>query len=511
LSRRALLSVTDKTGIVDFARELASLAFEIVSTGGTAAALREAGVPVTAVSDVTGFPEILDGRVKTLHPGVHGGLLADLRQASHRAALAEAEIQPIEILAVNLYAFEATVAGPHTLAEAVESIDIGGPAMVRAAAKNWANVTVLVDPADYGRAVEAVRAGAEGSIRQELAAKAFRHTAYYDSVISGYLTRASGQSDFAEVRAIPLRRLKTLRYGENPHQRGAVYGNPLLAPGIAQAKLLWGIEPGYNNYLDSAAAWGLACELRTGSCVIVKHLNPCGVCEGDDFAESFRIAKACDPISAFGGVVAMNGRIDQSAAEAMTEKGNKLDVIIGTEFSDSALEIFRDRSGWGQDVRLLAAPPATREVETSIRSLSGGALLQDTDVDPGGEWQIVTEKRPTREQMAMMKFAWRVIPHVTSNAIVVSLADRTLGIGAGQMNRVQSVRLALDQAGDAARGACLASDAFFPFPDSVEAAAEAGIAAICQPGGSKKDPDVIAEANRRGIGMAFTGTRHFRH
>ena len=509
--KRALLSVTDKTGVVDFARALASRGYQLVSTGGTAKALRQAGLEVADVSDITGFPEMLDGRVKTLHPVVHGGLLGDVRLDSHRATMDEAGIVPIGVLGVNLYAFEATVTGEHNPEQAIESIDIGGPAMIRSAAKNHANTWVVVDPADYGEVIEAIDTGSDEQ-RTALAAKAFRHTAFYDSMVARYLTEKAGQNLLdCETLTVGFRRKESFRYAENPHQKGSAYTDPMGQPGLVRGEKRWGIDLGYNNWNDADGAWELVADLPGIACAITKHGNPCGAAIGSTYGEAFRIARDADPISAFGGVVAFNGIVDVAAAEAMTEKGNKLDVIIGTGYEDEALEIFKNRKGWGQDVRLVQASLPPAEKTLLIKSLRGGALAQESDEDPGNAWQTVTTLVPTAAQLAGMKFLWRVIPHVKSNAIVVGLADRLLGVGAGQMNRVQSVRLSLEQAGEAARGAALASDAFFPFPDSIEAAASAGIACIVQPGGSKKDPDVIAKADELGIAMCFTGTRHFRH
>ncbi|HWD41393.1 MAG TPA: bifunctional phosphoribosylaminoimidazolecarboxamide formyltransferase/IMP cyclohydrolase, partial [Fimbriimonas sp.] len=458
-----------------------------------------------------GFPEMLDGRVKTLHPLVHGGLLGDLRLESHRTAMEQAGIQPVSVLCVNLYAFEKTVSGPHHLDEAIESIDIGGPAMIRAAAKNMANVYVVVDPADYDAVIHALAKGDE-SVRLPLAAKAYRHTAYYDSMVSRYLTKVAGQSPFdTETLTLGFERRTGFRYAENPHQKGALYRDPMGQPGIAGARQLWGIELGYNNWNDADGAWELVADLPPISCAITKHGNPCGAATAATFGEAFRLARDADPISAFGGVVALNGVLDTEAAEAMTEKGNKLDVIIATDFTPEALKMFQERKGWGQEVRLLAGPLPPAETGIALKTVRGGALAQETDEDPGFDWQIVTRLKPTHDQMEALRYLWRIVPHVKSNAIIVGTGDRLLGVGAGQMNRVQSVRLSLEQAGGAAKGAALASDAFFPFPDSIETAAAAGIAAIVQPGGSKKDPDVIAKADELGIAMCFTGARHFRH
>ena len=330
-------------------------------------------------------------------------------------------------------------------------------------------------------------------------------------MVSRYLTKAAGESPYSETLTLGFKRTKPLRYGENPHQAGAVYQDPLGSPGIAQAKHLWGWELGYNNFNDADGAWELVADLPTPACAITKHGNPCGVAVAKSYGEAFRLARDSDPISAFGGVVAINGILDEEAAEAMVEKGNKLDVVVATGYTEGALEMFKARKGWGQEVRLLSAPLPAAEVGLVVRAIRGGALIQDTDEDPGYEWKVVTQKQPTDEQLAAMKFLWKIIPHVKSNAIVVGTENRLLGVGAGQMNRVQSVRLSLEQAGDAANGASLASDAFFPFPDSVETAAAAGIACLVQPGGSKKDPDVIAKADELGLVMCFTGVRHFRH
>lgn len=509
---RALISVTDKTGIVEFACGLTEKGFDLISTGGTAKALRAAGLQVTDVSQVTGFPEMLDGRVKTLHPLVHGGLLGDTRLESHQKQMEEAGIAPITVLCVNLYAFEKTVSSPHTLEEAIESIDIGGPAMIRAAAKNHANVVVIVEPDDYSAVLEALPRP-PASLNLKLAAKAYRHTAFYDSMVSRYLTQSSGETLLeTENLTVGFRRRQGFRYGENPHQAGSLYIDPLANPGIAQAQQLWGKDLSYNNLMDADGAWELVADLPLGSCAIIKHGNPCGAAHGVDMAESYRIAKASDPISAFGGVAAFHGRIDIAAATAMTEKGNFLEVVIGEGFDEDAVAMFKERSGWGQDVRLLVAPLPSTKASLSIRSIGGGAIIQESDIDPGHTaLKVVTEKSPSAEQRKALELMWAIVQHVKSNAIVVGLQDRLLGVGAGQMNRVQSVRLALDQAGEGSRGAVLASDAFFPFPDSIETAAAAGISAIAQPGGSKKDQDVIDKANELGIAMIFTGTRHFRH
>ena len=508
---RALLSLTDKTGVVPFAQGLVENGYELLSTGGTAKALREAGLPVTDVSEVTGFPEMMDGRLKTLHPMVHGGLLADLRLPEHVAAMEAAGMRPISLVAVNLYAFEKTVSGEHTLEQAIESIDIGGPTMIRAAAKNHANVAVVVDPEDYPKVLAALGDGGLGDLRLALAAKAFRHTAYYDSMIARYLTGRAGESAYTETLTVGLRRATAFRYGENPHQAGALYHDPLGQPGLSRARQVWGWDMGYNNWNDADGAWELVADLPGVACAITKHGNPCGAAVAPSFAEAFRRARDADPISAFGGVVALNGPLTAETAEALCERGNKLDVIVATSIETDALETFKAGKGWRQEVRILEAPLPPSAPGMTVRGIRGGALAQDTDEDPGKEWQVVTRRQPTDAETAAMRLQWRIVPHVKSNAIVVGTADRLLGVGAGQMNRVQSVRLALAQAGEGARGAALASDAFFPFPDGVETAAAGGVTAIVQPGGSKKDPDVIARADELGLSMAFTGARHFRH
>jgi phosphoribosylaminoimidazolecarboxamide formyltransferase / IMP cyclohydrolase len=517
---RILLSVTDKSGLVDFARVLHSLGHELVSTGGTAKALAAAGLPVTEVSEVTQFPEMLDGRVKTLHPMIHGGLLGDTRLESHRTALKGAGIEPIALAVVNLYAFEQTVSKPHSREEAIESIDIGGPAMIRSAAKNHGVAGVVVDPADYEWvAGEMKDGGLSEASRLRLAAKAFRHTALYDSMISRYLTAAAdsaAESTTAETLTpesltLGLKLSQTLRHGENPHQKAALYLDPMEQGGAARARQLHGKELSYNNFLDGDAAWELACDLEPGSVVIVKHGNPCGAAQMGDLSSSYTGARDADPISAFGGIAACNGRVDREAAMTMTAKGNFLEVVIAAGFDEEALEIFAKKTGWGVNVRLLEAVPAPAKAFLYGRSIRGGMLIQDSDEDPGAAWVTAGKIQPTEAQMRALKLGWKVIPHVKSNGILVASAERLLGTGAGQMNRVQSVRLALQQAGDLAQGAILASDAFFPFPDSIEEAAKSGIGAVIQPGGSKKDGEVIEAADRLGIAMVLTGTRRFRH
>jgi phosphoribosylaminoimidazolecarboxamide formyltransferase/IMP cyclohydrolase len=508
---RALLSVTDKTNLVPFASGLAAAGWDLVSTGGTSRTLREAGLPVKDVSEVTGFPEMMDGRVKTLHPLIHGGILGDTHNPSHVEQMASAGMEPIGLVVVNLYAFEETVTQPHTPEEAIESIDIGGPAMIRAAAKNHASCSIVVDPGDYDQVLAWIQQGGvslEG--RRTLAAKAFRHTALYDSLISRYLTLETGGWGQESV-TIGYRRSQSLRYGENPHQSAGLYIDPLTPGGVARARQVHGKDLSYNNLLDGDAAWELCCDLPWGSVAIIKHGNPCGAAAAGSLAESYTLARQADPISAFGGIAACHGPIDKEAAEAMTAKGNFLEVVIGTTFSPEAIEVFAAKPGWGINVRLLEAETSRAESFLTARTIRGGALLQMSDEDPAWDWNVATVKQPTPEEEEALRLAWKMIPHVKSNAILVADHRRLLGTGAGQMNRVQSVRLALEQAGSLAKGAVLASDAFFPFPDSIETAAAAGISAVIQPGGSKKDSEVIAAADRLGVSIVLTGVRHFRH
>lgn len=508
---KALLSVTNKTGLVAFAEELCRLGFELVSTGGTAQALRNHGLAVQDVAELTGFPEMLDGRVKTLHPLVHGGLLGDRQSADHCSQMEAAGIEGFDLLVVNLYEFEKTVTAPHTLAEAIESVDIGGPAMIRAASKNFNNVTVVVDPSDYPTVLEHLRDGTVADLRLELMAKAFRHTATYDAMIATYFSRLAPGKPFPTELPIGLKLIAEMRYGENPHQAGAVYANPLSAPGIAQAQQLSGKPLSYNNYLDADAAWELVWDLAPGSCAIIKHGNPCGAASFATPAESFRAARAADTTSAFGGIAAFSAPLDLETAEVVAAKGNFFEVILAPEISPEAVAVFQNRAGWGPDCRLLVVAPPPNTPEMVVRSVRGGLLVQESDEEPETRWQVVTDRAPTAEEWDALHFAWWVTKHVKSNAIVLASGHELVGVGAGQMNRVQSVRLALEQAGTRAGECALASDAFFPFPDSIEVAAAAQVKAVIQPGGSKKDADVIARANELGMTMVLTGYRHFRH
>ncbi|HEY8342754.1 MAG TPA: bifunctional phosphoribosylaminoimidazolecarboxamide formyltransferase/IMP cyclohydrolase [Calditerricola sp.] len=509
--QRALISVSDKTGLLDFARELAALGVEIVSTGGTARFLREAGVSVTPVSDVTGFPEILDGRVKTLHPRIHGAILAVRDNDEHQRQLAEHGIRPIDLVVVNLYPFRETIARPGvTPEEAIEQIDIGGPCLVRAAAKNHAYVTVVTDAADYPLVLAQLKARGEVDLetRRRLAAKAFRHTAAYDAAVARYLTKRAGEA-WPETLTLSFEKVQDLRYGENPHQGAAFYRTPDRVSGtLATAEQLHGKELSYNNLLDADAALAVVQEFAEPAVVVVKHTNPCGVGTGQSLLEAWRRAYEADPVSIFGGIVAANRPIDEATARTMREVF--LEIVLAPDFAPEALAVLKEK----KNLRLLrVALPDRPSLELRLTSVAGGVLVQERDVRDltEADLRVVTDRAPTEEELRDLLFAWKVVKHVKSNAIVVAKDGQTLGVGAGQMNRVGAARIALAQAGEKAKGAVLASDAFFPMPDTVEEAAKAGITAIIQPGGSIRDADSIDAANRYGIAMVFTGIRHFRH
>jgi phosphoribosylaminoimidazolecarboxamide formyltransferase/IMP cyclohydrolase len=521
---RALISVTDKTGVADFARGLAEQGVEIVSTGGTAKALRDAGLKVKDISELTGFPEIMDGRVKTLHPKVHGGLLYRRGVAAHEAQAREHGIEPIDLVAVNLYAFEKTVARDGvTLEDAIEQIDIGGPSMLRSAAKNWESVTVVVDPADYSTVLSEMRANSGATQREtrlRLSAKVYATTSRYDGAICNYLERASEEGPPTTLALHGVLK-QPLRYGENPHQKGAAlyvqpgYGEPCVALG----RQVWGKEIGFNNLLDMNTAFELVKEFARPAACIVKHNNPCGAALADDLLTAYKEAFAGDPLSAFGGVLSVNGTLDEKiAAEILGPKGFKLDAIVAPAISPEALAMLNSRKKWGASLIVvecgeLSSPsgPAGRDV----RSIPGGFLTQPRDVLPAAEefaqLKTVTKREPSAAELEALKFAWVVCKHVKSNAIVLARGTAIVGVGAGQMSRVDSVEIAVKKAGERAKGAVLASDAFFPFPDGPQAAAKAGVTAIIQPGGSVKDAEVIAVANESNVAMVFTGLRHFRH
>ncbi len=515
---RALVSVSDKRGIVDLCRALGDAGVTLLSTGGTANALRGAGVAVTDVAEYTGSPEVMDGRVKTLHPRVHGGIL--MRDTiNDRTQLTELGGHAIDLVIVNLYPFEATVArgAPHD--EIVENIDIGGPSMIRSAAKNHARVTVVVDPSDYAEVLAAIQKDGEPSkeLRARLAAKAFSHTAAYDGAIAGYLTsiKADGTRDpFPGTLTFSLEKAYGLRYGENPHQAGAFYLERNAPPGsLARAESLGagGKELSFNNLVDCDAALEAVREhTDRPTAVVVKHTNPCGVATAASLADAYHQARDADSLSAFGGIVALNREVDDATARLLVE--TFLECVIAPSYSASALELLRAK----KNLRLLATGawlPADH-AELTAKKLGGGFVVQDRDASGGKEvrgGKVVTKRPPTDAELASLDFAWRVCKHVKSNAIVLAKGTLTTGVGAGQMSRVVSVQIAAQKAGDQAKGSVLASDAFFPFPDGLEAAAKVGVTAVAQPGGSVKDPDVIAAADAHGLAMIFTGARHFRH
>jgi len=510
VKKRALLSVSDKSGILEFAQELEKMGYELLSTGGTKKFLEENGVSITAVDEITKFPEILGGRVKTLHPLVHGGLLAKHDDADHQKQMAENGISPIDIVCVNLYPFRETIAKPDvTVDDAIENIDIGGPTMLRSAAKNHAYVTVIVDATDYEAVLIELHNGqTTPETRRRLAAKVFRHTAAYDSYISNYLTDLTGE-EYPDQLTLTYELSQTLRYGENPHQKAAFYRSPLGSDfSIANADQLHGKELSYNNIQDANAALQIIKEFKMPAAVAVKHMNPCGVGTGETIADAFAKAYEADSTSIFGGIVALNREVDAETAKQLATIF--LEIIIAPAFSDEAIELLTQK----KNIRLLTIPFDSQTTDKwNTVTVEGGLLIQQPDVYgyDDADIHIATERQPTAAELEALKLGWSVVKHVKSNAIVVCNSEMTLGIGAGQMNRVGSAKIALEQAGEAAQGAIMASDAFFPMNDTVEAAAQAGIKAIIQPGGSKKDQDSIDKANEYGIAMVFTGVRHFKH
>lgn len=505
MKKRALLSVSDKTGLLDLARALVDAGFEIVSSGGTAAELSRAGVPVVPVSEATGSPEILGGRVKTLHPKIHGGILADRRKDDHVRQLEEQGIHPIDIVVCNLYPFEQTVADPDVNEDdAVEQIDIGGPAMVRAAAKNFHSVAVVVDPADYTSIAEEVSGsgGVSSETRRRLALKAFAHTSAYDSAITAFL---AGEEGLGEHLIVTGERVLSLRYGENPHQEAAFYARSGQRTGLASAEQLHGKELSYNNLLDTDAAWKLVLELESPGAAIIKHSNPCGVAVAVSLAEAYARAFECDTTSAFGGIVALNEPCDLATAEGIAKVFTE--VVIAPGYDDDALALLTEK----KNVRILRAEVAATS-GYDVRSIGGGFLVQSSDPrDPLDAAKVVTKAQPSDEQWRDLRFAWTVAKHVKSNAIVLARDGVAVGVGAGQMSRVESTELAARRAGERAQGTACASDAFFPFRDGLDAAVAAGAVAVIQPGGSVRDDEVIAAADEHGIPMVFTGRRHFRH
>ncbi|MGI5836388.1 MAG: bifunctional phosphoribosylaminoimidazolecarboxamide formyltransferase/IMP cyclohydrolase [Chloroflexota bacterium] len=516
---RAIISVFDKSGIVDFARSLSDMKVEIISTGGTQTVLSEAGVPVIAVSDVTGYPEILGGRVKTLHPAIHGGILARRSDHQHVAEMKKHGIEAVDLVVVNLYPFAQTARRPDAgLEEVLEMIDIGGPTMLRAAAKNYQDVVVLVDPKDYPTVLAELRNNKDVSIatRRRLAAKAFQHTAFYDAQIADYL-RPEGDL-FPEELTVPLKRLQELRYGENPHQAAAFYLDASVQTpptGVASAKQLHGKQLSFNNSYDLDAAWSIATDFAAPAVAIVKHGNPCGLACAGNVADAFRKALATDPKSAFGGAIGVNRVVDEATAQEIVQVF--FEDLIAPGYTEGALEILKRR----RDLRVLAVGEdwERRRKQVSgipamdFKRISGGFLAQERDISPEGSisTDVVTKREPTLEELTDLLFAWRAVKHVRSNAIVLARKLALLGVGAGQMSRVDSVELAIKKAGDRARGSVMASDAFFPFPDGIDVAADAGITAVIQPGGSIRDQEVIRAANAAQIAMIFTYKRHFKH
>jgi len=514
--QRAILSVTDKSGLVEFARKLAGMGVELVSTGGTAKLLRDSGIVVRDVSELTGFPEMLDGRVKTLHPKVHGGILHRRENAAHRSAVAEHGIQPIDMVVVNLYAFEKTAVKPDGhFDELIENIDIGGPSMIRSAAKNFQDVAVVTSPADYGAVAEEMsRSHGElsAATRWRLAQKAFATTAAYDSSIASTLERVSAngrfqlqrEDGFPEVLRLSFRKVMDLRYGENPDQKAAMYSDG-SGTGVANASQLQGKELSYNNIVDVQAAWDLVQEFEEPVCAIIKHTNPCGTATGKTLAEAFKKALACDPVSAFGGVIGVNRVVDGEAAQEMAKLF--VEVIAAPGFDADAKAAFSPK----KNLRLIEIDHAPQK--WVLKNVSGGILVQDADVGslPESNLKVVTKRPPTPEEKRALLFAWKVCKHVKSNAILYARDGQSVGVGAGQMSRVDSCKIGAMKAILPLKGTVAASDAFFTFPDGVEEIAKAGATAIIQPGGSVRDPEIIEAADRLGLAMIFTGVRHFRH
>ncbi|MBT8212623.1 MAG: bifunctional phosphoribosylaminoimidazolecarboxamide formyltransferase/IMP cyclohydrolase [Acidimicrobiia bacterium] len=501
--KRALVSVWDKTGVVELCERLAAAGVELVSSGGTAAVLEAAGLPVTRVADVTGASEMQGGRVKTLHPVIHGALLADLDDPAHRADLAERGIEPIQLVVSNLYPFSATVADPDvTEAAAIEKIDIGGPTMVRAAAKNHAHVAAVTSPDQYEEVASAVEAGGLTlEQRKRLASAAFYATASYDAAIVNWMHRDDA---LPESMVLPLERYDSLRYGENPHQPAAVYRVSGRSPWWSSARLLQGKAMSFNNYADAEAAWALVCGFDEPAAVVVKHTNPCGVAVANDVATAFDRAWECDPLSAFGGIVALNRPMNESAAQLIAR--NFTEVVIAPDFDAAAIDVLSAKAS----LRLIAAE-APHRGDLDMRRLEDGMLAQTRDVIAKTEWRVVTDIAPTDEQMTDLRLAWAVAASTKSNAVVIATDGAAVGVGAGDQSRVGAAERAVARAGKRAEGGVAASDAFFPFRDGLDTLVDAGVAAVVQPGGSKRDDEVIAAANERNVVMVFTGHRHFRH
>lgn len=521
MPKRALLSVWDKSGVVEFAKGLRDLGFELVSTGGTAKTLRDAGLPVLEVREVTQFPEILNGRVKTIHPFIAAGILARRDVAAHLRELEQLGISTIDLVAVNLYPFREVVRQGVDELTALEHIDIGGVTLLRAAAKNYRDVIVVCDPNDYPKVLHWLQDGEVPlRVRAELALKAFAHTAAYDAAILAYFRQQTGVQ-FPQELALGFVKRMDVRYGENPHQQAAFYTDPMSeVPSVATAVQLWGKELSFNNIADLDAALNLVKEFEQPAACIIKHTNPCGVAIGETLAEAFAKARDADPEARFGGIIGVNRKVDLATAEEILVQGSFYEAIIAPDYDPEALERIKSRKGWGETIRIMSLQmgdqpltPVFHTFELAVKSVSGGLLVQTADVEdvPIEQWRVVTERTPTENELKDLWFAWKVVKHVKSNAVVLAKNGATVGIGAGQMNRALSVKIAVELAGERAKGAVLASEAFFPMPDGPEIAAKAGVTAIVQPGGSKRDQDVIEVCNRYGVAMVFTGMRHFRH
>jgi phosphoribosylaminoimidazolecarboxamide formyltransferase / IMP cyclohydrolase len=512
---RAIVSVSNKAGVADFALSLSQLGFEIYSTGGTKKSITEAKVPVHSISEITGFPEILDGRVKTLHPMVHGGILARRDLPAHMEELKKNGIELIDLVAINLYPFVQTISKPGvTMQEALENIDIGGPAMLRASAKNFPGVIIVVDPADYPLIIEKLKAGSVSyEDRKKLAQKAFQHVAAYDTAIAQYLRL--GEEGFPEVITVAMQKRYSLRYGENPHQKAAFYADLSVGAkntGITFAQVLWGKELSYNNILDADAAWGVVCDYAGPAVAIIKHTNPCGCAVHEDIAEAYRRAFSGDSVAAYGGIVACNRAVTLAMAREI--KPVFYEIVIAPQFEPEALTLLKTK----HDLRILQAelPPGYGSAEpayTDFRKVKGGWLVQTSDSVPENQvnMKVVTERQPTEKEVSDLRFAWRAVKHIKSNAILLAKDKMITGMGAGQPSRIISAQIAVEKAGEKSRGSVLASDAMFPFNDVVEAAAKAGVTAIIQPGGSIRDKDSVEAADKANIAMVFTGERHFKH
>lgn len=517
--RRALVSVSDKTGLIDLTQLLASLGVELISTGGTRKTLADAGLKVRDISEVTGFPEILDGRVKTLHPRVHAGILAMRDNAAHQATIQEHQIGLIDLVVCNLYPFEATVAkSGATHEDVVENIDVGGPSMVRAAAKNYHDVAIVTDPGQYAEVMQELRAN-QGALtlatREKLAAAAFARTAAYDAAIAAYFA-GRGTEPWPGRLILSFARKQGLRYGENPHQQGAFYIEPAARHAcVATAEVLHGKELSYNNILDLDSALNLVREFDVPAAVVIKHNNPCGAATGPTLVDAFTRAYEGDPLSAFGGILGFNRPVDEATAQQITEPNRFIECIIAPDYAEAAFHLLTTRPSWKKNVRILKTGPLTEASSQALdfRRVDGGLLVQDRDrpADDFANARVVTKRQPTAEERADLKFAWLVAKHTKSNAIVLAQGGMVVGVGAGQMSRVDSVHMAVRKAGARVAGSCLASDAFFPFRDNIDEAARAGVKALVQPGGSMRDQDSIDACNEHGLAMLFTGVRHFRH